>query len=300
MLAGTTNLGSQLRKLWRHVNHLACGRGTPQTTVPKDSLFAVSVESADLLLHDNICVKRPQHHLTQEIENRLARTLVQRCALRCDHRPAPIPHPIVAFKSILGGVFCWGSNNNNIRRTGHTRETAQATGIWWHQGVSGRGRRLHNFCIIFTAVLSRMSLYFPFFPFSSLLFLSFFLLTSSRPLLFLFSPSSYSSSTISVTISHLCNLHRPHMWLCDTLATFSSSILFAKCVCSLLSLLLYFFLLWFYFFSFLSFSFGHFFWIFSFTSPTTSAAVTTSVRIYFIQYMRTGRTCGVRSKPHTL
>ena len=61
-LAGPTLLGQHLRKMWRHVKNLACGENTPQNTMPKSSMFAVSVEAAGLI--GNTIIRRPQHALT--------------------------------------------------------------------------------------------------------------------------------------------------------------------------------------------------------------------------------------------
>ena len=98
MLSGPTPLGCHLRKLWRHVRRLACGRGTPQNAVPKTSAFAVSVEAAGLI--GNTVMNKPQHVFTKEIEDRIARSLFERCVLRCNSRAAPIPQPVVAYLSV--------------------------------------------------------------------------------------------------------------------------------------------------------------------------------------------------------
>ena len=61
-------------------------------------MFAVSVEAAGLI--GNNVIGKPQHVFTSEIEDRIANTLFERCALRCDSRATPIPQPIIAFLSV--------------------------------------------------------------------------------------------------------------------------------------------------------------------------------------------------------
>ena len=58
----------------------------------------MSVEAAGIL--DGSVCEKPQHQLTSEIEDRIALTLIQRCALRCDSLATPIPHPVIAFLSV--------------------------------------------------------------------------------------------------------------------------------------------------------------------------------------------------------
>jgi hypothetical protein len=70
--------------------------GRPQDRIPKNSLFAVSVEAAGFL-EEEICDK-PQHHITAEVEDRQYHAVLLRSALRCVGQQ-DIPIPIVAILS---------------------------------------------------------------------------------------------------------------------------------------------------------------------------------------------------------